>query len=358
MRIGLFGPFDLTVRRGNSIRILLQAEGLRETGNEDLVLYGYKTDASLPVRAGTVGRFLVPKMLPIGQRLPRLPVDLVHVHHFYGATVLRQPYVIDLPSIISPQIEAMYSGGRGPLWKRLLLRRVLNPLYIKRREFECIRQAAAVIVASREIRDNLVRLYGLEKLKYYVVNNPVRLDVQPRAALRDYIVGLSASDFRDSMDAPCLEILRAVAAANPDIRFRVAGLVADRQRDGFRAAANVEFLGPLAHGDYRAFLTGLGAFLMPYFAFYDFGGSKFKLLEAGAAGVPVICSRFGAIGFDAVDCLCLADTPAELHDRLRELRDADRRAEYGERLREAIVRDHDHRTEAEKLRAVYREVCQ
>jgi hypothetical protein len=268
--------------------------------------------------------------------------------------VLRQPYVIDLPSLISPQIEAMYRG-RGPLWKRALLRPIANPLYIRGKELDCIRRAKTVVVASVEIRDNLRDRFGLTGLRYRVVHNPVDMRCYRRSTLDSGIVGLSASDFSDGMDAYCLEALTVLAERHPQIEFQAAGRTSTAQRARLSALPNVRLLGSLNHTAYVDFLACLSIFLMPYLAFYDWGGSKFKLLEAGAAGLPVICSTFGAIGFDSPDCLAIADSLEDFDRELRRLQSAALRRELGDRLHQAIANDHDHISQAQLLADVHRE---
>jgi glycosyltransferase involved in cell wall biosynthesis len=354
-KVALFGPFSLVKRRGNSIRILLQAKGLAEMGYENYETWGYEVpsqNGDLPLRL--VGERLFPKLLPVGQSLPRVEVDLVHAHHFYGAMVLRQPFVIDLPSLISPQIEAMYRHG-GPLWKRLLLRRVANPLYIRGKELATIRKAATVVVASEEIRDNLREHFGLKNLRYRVVRNPVEMRRYSRSSLDSGIVGLSASDFRDGMDAHCLDVLALLAERHPKVPFHAAGLVSPQQEQRLRRLPNVTLRGSLDHSAYVAFLQEISIFLMPYLAFYDWGGSKFKLLEAGAAGLPVISSPYGAIGFNRKDCLVIAETVEEFSAALVALQSLEYRQELGGRLRQAVAEDHDHVALARLLAEVHEE---
>lgn len=352
--VALFGPFSLAERRGNSIRILLQAKGLAELGRTDYEVWGYEVPerGDLPMRR--VGERLLPKMLPVGQHLPPMEADLVHAHHFYGAMVLRQPYVIDLPSLISPQIEAMYRG-RGPLWKRAILRPIANPLYIRGKELDCIRRARTVVVASAEIRDNLRDRFGLTGLRYRVVHNPVEMRCYRRSSLDSGVVGLSASDFGDGMDAYCLEALAGLAERHPKTEFHAAGRTSAAQRARLAALPNVRLLGSLNHAAYVDFLASISVFIMPYLAFYDWGGSKFKLLEAGAAGLPVVCSPFGAIGFDSPDSLAMADSLDGFSRALDQLQSADLRRELGEKLHQAIVRDHDHVAQARLLAEAHRE---
>ncbi len=354
MYIGLFGPFDLVTRRGNSIRLLLQAKGLHESGFEDFSIYGYKVTESENMRFGEVGRHLYGKKLPIGQKIENLPVDLVHTHHFYGAMVLKQKYILDMPSIISLQIDQMYKHV-GPLWKKMFLRKIMNPLYVREKEIRCIKKAEAVIVASNEIRENLESIYGLKNKKYYLVNNTVDLEKHQRSDLRNYVIGLSASDFRDAMDSHCLRVLHQICRHKKDIRFLIAGRTDPAQLDDFRGLENVEFLGQLTYDEYVKFLKRLSVFLMPYLGFYDYGGTKFKLLEAGASGLAIICSSFGAIGFDFKDKLCLANSVPEILEWIEELRIFDKRVAAGEAMHETIRKHFDYRSEAKKLIEIYKE---
>jgi polysaccharide biosynthesis protein PslH len=74
------------------------------------------------------------------------------------------------------------------------------------------------------------------------------------------------------------------------------------------------------------------------------GGTRLKILEAMAMGLPVVSTRVGAEGIEARDGeeIVLADTPAEMVEALAALAgDAARRAELGRRGRALVERRYD-----------------
>jgi len=86
-------------------------------------------------------------------------------------------------------------------------------------------------------------------------------------------------------------------------------------------------------------------------------GVRVKLLEAFAAGIPVVSTRLGAEGLaDRDGDICaLADEPAEFAWRVVDLlRDPQRAAEMSARAREEVVTKRDIRGMTERLVQSYR----
>ncbi|KPA13816.1 glycosyl transferase group 1 protein, partial [Candidatus Magnetomorum sp. HK-1] len=104
------------------------------------------------------------------------------------------------------------------------------------------------------------------------------------------------------------------------------------------------------------FLENISVFLNPYMSFWDYGGSKFKLLEAAAAGIPVISTTNGAIGFPDKDALFIGDNIDEITTHINQLKNKELRISKGTFLRNIIIEKHDYINEAKKLIEIYNEV--
>ncbi len=146
------------------------------------------------------------------------------------------------------------------------------------------------------------------------------------------------------------------AAAETGVPLRVAGEGPERERLEHRARelrAPVTFLGRVDRDEVARLLAGAGALLLPS-NYHEF--SPYAVLEAMAAGVPVLGSAVGGvpelIGSERV--LPRGDTPA-LTRRLRELwaDPAARRAE-GDALIERVRVNHSEERFIERLLSLYR----
>ncbi len=146
------------------------------------------------------------------------------------------------------------------------------------------------------------------------------------------------------------------AAAATGVRLKLAGEGPEREALESRAAelhAPVDFLGRVGRDAVAALLARAGAVLLPS-NYHEF--SPYGVLEAMAAGVPVLGSAVGGvpelIGADRV--LPRGDTPA-LTERLRELwADPERRREEGDELIARVRRNHSEALFTERLLALYR----
>jgi glycosyltransferase involved in cell wall biosynthesis len=86
-------------------------------------------------------------------------------------------------------------------------------------------------------------------------------------------------------------------------------------------------------------------------------GVRVKLLEAFAAGIPVVSTRLGAEGLadQDGDICALADEPAEFARRVVDLlRDPQKAAEMAARAREEVVTKRDIRAMTERMVEGYR----
>lgn len=124
------------------------------------------------------------------------------------------------------------------------------------------------------------------------------------------------------------------------------------KRSAFRHAEAVELIGFVE--DVREPLARYSLFVCPILSG---SGVRVKLLEAFAAGIPVVSTRLGAEGLaDRDGDICaLADQPAEFARRVVDLlRDPLNAAEMAARAREEVVTKRDIRGMTERLMESYR----
>jgi glycosyltransferase involved in cell wall biosynthesis len=170
-----------------------------------------------------------------------------------------------------------------------------------------------VIACSEREREAL--LAAESALEVRVVPNGVAVDsitpVSDPAANSPELVfvgDLAYGPNADAAESFAAEVLPLVRAEHPSALFRVVGRNPSQDLMESAKAGGVEVTGFV--DDVRAELARARIFVCPI----RYGsGTRLKLFEAFAAGLPVVSTRLGAEGIDCVDGehLLLADTPAE-----------------------------------------------
>jgi glycosyltransferase involved in cell wall biosynthesis len=123
------------------------------------------------------------------------------------------------------------------------------------------------------------------------------------------------------------EVLPLIHRQLPDFRLVVAGDVRESRRLRHHLPRGVELVGFV--DDLRSLFDRSGVFVAPILRGH---GTRVKLLEAMAAGLPIVSTRKGAEGLPLVDGrdALLADAPADLADAVVQLiRDPERAARLG-----------------------------
>ena len=240
----------------------------------------------------------------------------------------------------------------------------LKRWYIKQqwRKFERFERrafaAATRVVAVSEDDARLIRdRFGGRNVD--VVDNGIDRDyfeaVQPDPDPRT-ILFLGSLDWRPNLDAVGLlldRIFPAVRAAEPAARLRLVGRQAP---SGARPAGSAEVPGVELHADVpdvRPFLATSGVMVVPL---RIGGGSRLKILEAMAAGLPVISTRVGAEGLELVpgEHYIAADEPEAMADALVAwIRDPRPARAMAERSRAFVLDRYDWDTLAERLERVW-----
>ena len=193
-----------------------------------------------------------------------------------------------------------------------LLRRCYNRIEadkFRREELVACRAAALTLVTSA--RDDEVLQRHLPGLQTAVITNGVDCDhfARPDGPHQpDTAVFVGATHYFPNEDGVLYflqEIQGRIRQARSMFRFQVVGGAPSSAILAHRSA-DVEIAGYVA--DVRPYMWNASVFVVPL---RMGGGTRFKVVEAMAAGVPVVSTRLGAEGIPAVDGrdLLLADDP-------------------------------------------------
>jgi GT2 family glycosyltransferase/glycosyltransferase involved in cell wall biosynthesis len=148
-------------------------------------------------------------------------------------------------------------------------------------------------------------------------------------------------------------VLPRVIAECPQLRFYLAGF--DREKDGQLARyPQIEMLGTIA--DVKPLLAEKSVFICPILSG---SGVRVKLLEAFAAGIPVVSTRIGAEGLARTDgdICALADEADDFaHKTVKLLRDPEAATDMARRARAEIERNWDSTAVIGRLERSYRDL--
>lgn len=263
--------------------------------------------------------------------------DVVHVESFYMMPNLPEP--LNLPVLLSePAIEFV-------AWQRHA--RVAHPIYqrpaialeaLKMRYFEPQTWRRATMIGTMsEIDSTVVKRFN-PHLPIRVTPNGVDVDYfKPSTLPRDSDTAIFMGDYKyfpntDAVSFFVKEIMPLVRAQRPNFKLILLGkeppaeivALAAQPNSGIQIEGFVE--------DTRPYLHQASLFVCPL---RSGSGTRFKLLEALACGLPVVSTRIGAEGLDAVADrhMVFADSPeafaASMLHLLRQPEEAQRIGRYG-----------------------------
>lgn len=216
-------------------------------------------------------------------------------------------------------------------------------------ERDACRRSLMAMVCSEQDRASF-RQYCLD-LSVFVVPNCIDTDfitcteqsVPDAAPTMLFQGGLDWYPNRDAVEFFVAQVLPSIRKDVPAARFLVAGRNPSKEFLGkFRNLSGVEFTGTVP--DMRPFLSQATLVVVPLRVG---SGTRIKILEAAAAGKPIVSTSLGAEGleFRAGIELVLADKPEEFAKAVVSLiRDPDRRYELGRAARRRVVQRYSNAT--------------
>lgn len=284
------------------------------------------------------------------------------------------PYAQVLRDALGPRLSAtpwcvMAHNVESLIWRRYA-ETAGNPLkkwYIRQqlRKFERFERwayshATAPIAVSREDATLMRAEFGAREVR--VVDNGVDVDFfRPRRDVdRDpaRMLYMGSLDWRPNQDAAVQLFTQVLPKVRASVPRATAVVVGRRPPEWLRElAANTP--GAELHADVpdvRPFLARCGFLVVPL---RIGGGSRLKILEALAAGTPVVSTRVGAEGLEltADRDLRVCDSPDELAAlALEAIQRPDELADTAESGRERVLKRYSWELLADRLDAVWRSV--
>lgn len=218
----------------------------------------------------------------------------------------------------------------------------------------CHRVSAALVCSELDLE--LLRSFRPD-LRVFLAPNVVDTDslstVQSSAAnLNPVLLFLGGMDWypnRDAVEYFAGDILPKIRSSFPEARFVVAGRNPPAQFiEKFRYDPRIEFTGTVP--DMRPYLAAARLVIVPL---RIGGGTRIKILEACAAGKPVISTTIGAEGLnlEAGKEIILADEPARFASSVIDLlRDPDRSESLARSARTAVLERYSQQTLEKSLK--------
>ena len=249
-------------------------------------------------------------------------VNLVQYLPIIHGAARRPALVADWHNIESELLER-YSEGKASFPKRLYARRAAQLL--KQVETQILQTTDAHIVCSAREQERL--LQRAPKARIEVIGNGVDVGFYEGASSgganpRHDLVFVGSMDYHANIDAAehfARQILPHLRSEWPNSRFLIVGARPAKQVQALAAIPGVVVTGTV--DDVRPYYRDALAVVVPLRVG---GGTRLKILEAMAAGVPVVSTRLGAEGLDAANEVHFleAETAEEFRDAIARLTDS------------------------------------
>lgn len=260
----------------------------------------------------------VPAVVGLDALLAAARFDLAHVQLARLGPMLRRlsplPCVVDFIDALSLNMARRAAFDRAPVsWVARM-----ESSRLERYERKICAEAAATAISSAQDRAAVGNFRNL-----HVVGNGVDLDQFPFVVPRDRganVVFIGNLGYFPNVDAAsrfALEVMPQLAARVPAARFTLVGA---RPAPVLRSIAarqhNVDLVGRVS--DIHPYLADAAVAVVPLRAG---SGQQLKILEAMAAGTPVVATTLSAAGLQAVDGehLLIADGADAMADAIARL---------------------------------------
>lgn len=288
--------------------------------------------------------------------------DVVQVEHSYGlqplAAVLRrrrQPFLLTEHNLESALGAATYD--RFPRWMAPFVR--YDQWRARRWERQVFAQAAQVLAVTEEDARAMRRLSATPVA---VVVNGVdcrafaSVQAEPDSQRVLFVGNYEYAPNRDAVQWALDEVFPRLWQLRPQARFAVAGYALPDDWAQRWSDPRIEWLGFV--DDLPTLQSSCAAFLAPL---RHGGGSKLKVIEALAAGLPLVSTAQGVSGLAVAhrqDYLA-GESAQELADALAEvLADAAFARRLADNGRNYVNREHDWSGVAARLESLYRDRVQ
>jgi len=242
--------------------------------------------------------------------------------------------------------ERLDDAGRIERW-RVQLRRIKYRYYLR----GLLRHFRACTVVSERERQLLAAVLGDRHAIHILPNGVAADDYRHEAIWRaDTVIFTGSLRYGPNYDGMCWftrEVWPRVLRARPGARLLITGDGDDRP---LPAADRIERVGLV--DDVRPLIATAALAVAPIFTG---GGTRLKILEAMAAGTPVVASSKGAEGIEAMDGrhLLLADDPQGFAEHvIAVLGDGELRGRLSQAARQLVAARYDWRTLGPRFEAL------
>jgi glycosyltransferase involved in cell wall biosynthesis len=245
----------------------------------------------------------------LGRAISRLGLDLYHsLHHFL-------PLGLRVPRVVVTLHDLIWLEHRHLIRSGLVapLTRWITHLYGRVAMRYALGHADRIITVSRHSRSRAVEYFGFDPSRFEVVHHGVAHSLFPQAphrlqpSLPPYFFCLGNSRPYKNL-ATALRAFAVCAQRRPDLRLTVTGR-GDSNEELSRLARRlgigdrVTFTGIVSHEDMVTLMHGAVALVFPSYV----EGFGFPVLEAMAAGCPVVASNCPAVTEVAGNAAVLCD---------------------------------------------------
>lgn len=286
-------------------------------------------------------------------------VDLIHVESFYMMPNL--PRQLDVPVLLSePAIEHIAWGRHAKVAKPVYTRPAIALEALKMKVWEPRMWAEATVVGAMSEVDAALIQRAVPGVKIVPAPNGVDVDYFQidDSVVRDNRTAIFMGDYKyfpntDAVRYFNREIMPRVREQRGDFQLMLLGKDAPRDlialhNDPATAVTVAGFV-----DDTRPYLQDSALFVCPL---RSGSGTRFKLMEALACGMPVVSTSVGAEGLDAVDGehMLIRDDPQGFADAVVHILDNPKdAAEMARRGRKWVVNYHAWAHSAALLRDAY-----
>ena len=295
------------------------------------------------------------------------PVDVWHCEWTPYAQVLRDALADQLPgsrwSVMAHNVESLiwqrYTEAADNPLKRWYIRQQLRKF--ERFERWAYSAATTAVAVSREDAALMRKDFGATRVS--VVDNGVDVDYfhPQRDVDRDpaCMLYMGSLDWRPNQDAAVQLLTDVLPRVREQVPHATAFLVGRRPPDWLRARVDAT-PGAELHADVpdvRPYLARCGFLVVPL---RIGGGSRLKILEALAAGTPVVSTRIGAEGLDLTPDrhLLVSNTSDELvRAAVSAIHQPEELAEMAEAGRQRVLARYSWDLLAERLNDVWNSVA-
>lgn len=265
--------------------------------------------------------------------------ELVLVHRLHAAmalglsSLLRQPLVMDLDDVEHKKF--LRELRLPPFWPGKYLKYLQLPALLLG-EIGVIRRCADTFVCSDLDRRYLQRL--LPSANIGVVPNSVRFPPSIVRPQGDSLLFLGTYTYGPNVDAAeylVNDIFPLIRALWPSVELVIAGNKVERLPSFPVPRPGVRFMGFVP--DVAELYRAAAVVCCPI---RSGGGTRIKIIEAAAYGLPVVSSTVGAEGLSLVDGrdILIRDKPREIAEAcVKLLADRELASSIGQRAREAVA---------------------